>query len=117
MSILSTKQQKSQGLIDPIFILFSFALVLLLIFATSTGNMLDFLGDALGSINNAPTSLSLSNQASFAADQQYWDANCTRGWSSDSMCEEIVLRSQSCSISAGSAYCSEYATYLQQLNK
>ena len=118
MSILSSKQQKSHGLIDPIFILFLFAFVLLMFFALLTGNVLDLVGDALGSIDRAPASLSVNNELSFATDQKYWDANCSRGWSSDSMCEAIVQRSQSCSISIDSAYCSEYDSYIKQsLNK
>ena len=114
MSIFTSKQQKSRGLIDPIFILFFFALAFLMIFAVATGNLDDSLGNLLGSFGSGSTSLSLKSEPSFAADQQYWEANCSRGWSSDSMCEDIVLRSQSCSISTDSAYCSEYDKYLQQ---
>lgn len=114
MSILTSKQQKSHVLIDPILILFFSALVLLTFFALFTGNVRDFVSDALGSIDKAPATLSINSQPSFAADQQYWEANCSRGWSSDSMCENIVLRSQSCSVSSESAYCSEYNRYLQE---
>src|SRR5215208_4477359 len=107
MSILSSKQQKSHSLVDPTFILFFSALVLLMFFAVFTGDPSHPLRDLLGSLDKAPVGLSLQPDPSFAADQQYWDTNCSRGWSSDSMCEAIVLRSQSCSISLDSAYCSE----------
>lgn len=54
------------------------------------------------------------SEASLAADAQYWDVNCSHGWSSDSTCDTIVVRTQSCEISAASTYCSEYKTYLRQ---
>jgi hypothetical protein len=112
MSIISSKQQASRPL-DPIFVLFLFTMVLLVFFAVFTGNIYHVANGLLGISDNTSTVLSLKSEPSFVADQQYWAANCTDGWSDGSMCETIVLRSQSCSISADSAYCSEYASYLQ----
>ena len=114
MTTLSSKQHKRHGRIDPILIMFFCTLILLMFFAGFTGDISDSISDMLGSLGNTSTRLSLNTQPSFAADQQYWETNCSHGWSSDSMCETIVNRSQSCSISVDSAYCSEYATYLQQ---
>jgi hypothetical protein len=60
--------------------------------------------------------LSLNSEVSFASDQQYWSKSCESGWSADATCDAIVARTQSCSISADSAYCSSYKSYLEDLN-
>ncbi len=115
MSTISSKQVKRHSLVNPIPILFLLVLVLaLLVFAPFTGNTYDSISSALGAPGNASSGLSANAEASFALDQQYWNTNCSHGWSSDSTCDGIVLRAQSCSISVNSAYCSEYNNYLQQ---
>ena len=111
MSIISSKPQAHRTLIDPILVLFLFNIVLLMFFALSTGSP-DLDGLFGSSVNRSPE-LSLSSEPSLAADQQYWAANCTDEWSADSLCETITLRTQSCSISVDSAYCSQYDAYLQ----
>jgi hypothetical protein len=58
-------------------------------------------------------SVSNSDDVSFASDEQYWDANCSHGWLSDSRCDDIVSRAQKCA-SITSAYCSDYGVYMQQ---
>jgi hypothetical protein len=113
MSIITTKQHKRQGIVDPIFILFFVALFILSIFAVSTGDVQHVVEDVLESMSGAPASLSVSNQPSVTIDQRYWAANCSEGWSSDLMCDTIVTRTQSCSISDKSVYCSDYKNYLQ----
>lgn len=114
MSILSPKPQKRHALLDPIVVLLLSALVLLMFFALFTGNIEHIASNLLGSYDSAPAALSASSQPSFAADQQYWNSNCSHGWNSDSGCDAIVTRTQSCSISVNSAYCSEYESYMQQ---
>jgi hypothetical protein len=116
MSILTSKPQKRHVVVDPIFILFFSALVVLTIFAVSTGNIDYLVEKAVESISSTSASVSVSNQPSFLADQKYWDANCTRGWSSDSLCDTIAGRTQACEMSAESAYCSAYKIELEKVN-
>ena len=117
MTILSSKQRKRDGVIDPVFILLFGTLILLMFFAVFTGDVDVSVNNVLEYFGDIPTRMSLTSQPSFAVDQQYWEAYCSHGWSSDAICETIASRSQSCSISADSAYCSEYANYLQQYRK
>jgi hypothetical protein len=115
MSTISSKQEKRHGLVDPVYVLVFLVLILaLLVPGPLTGNINNSFSGALGTPGKAPAGVSASGYVSFTSDQQYWDANCSRGWSSDSTCEDIVLRAQSCSISTASAYCSQYDTYLLQ---
>ena len=114
MSTISSKQEKRHALVDPMYVLVFLVLVLaLLLVGPFAGNASNSISSALGALSGAPSGLSVDANVSFSADQQYWDANCTRGWSSDATCESIVKRVQSCSISTASAYCSEYDLYLQ----
>lgn len=118
MSTFSSKQTKRQGLVDPVFVLAFLVLVLTFaVFTPFNSNLSNAFGTALGSLGNTSTALSSSNTVSFAYDQVYWDANCTHGWAGDAVCDAIVQRSQSCSFSVDSAYCAEYATYLQKFTK
>ena len=115
MSTISSKQEKSHGLVDPFYVLVFLVLILaLLVLGPLTGNINNSFSGALGTLGNAPAGVSASTEVSFTSDHQYWNANCSRGWSSDSTCEDIVLRSQSCVANVASAYCSAYADYLQQ---
>lgn len=114
MSTISSKQEKRHGLVDPVYALVFLVLILaLLLVGPFAGIASNSISGALGALSGAPVGLSDNSQVSFMADQQYWDANCTRGWSSDSTCETIVQRVQSCSISKASAYCSAYDLYLE----
>jgi hypothetical protein len=114
MSTISSKQEKRHGLVDPVYALVFLILILaLLLVGPFAGNASSSISGALGALSGAPAVLSDSSEVSFTADQQYWDANCTGGWSSDSACGAIVQRVQSCSISTASAYCSAYDLYLE----
>jgi hypothetical protein len=114
MSIITSKPQK-RYVVDPIFILFFSALVVLTIFALSTGNLDYLVENAVESLSSTSVHVSVNSAPSFVADQKYWDANCTRGWTSDSLCDTIAGRTQACELSADSAYCSEYKQYLKQI--
>lgn len=116
MSIITSKPQKGH-VVDPIFILFFSALVVMTIFALSTGNIDYLVENAVESLSGPSVHASVNNAPSFASDQTYWEANCTRGWSSDSLCETIAARTQACELSAESAYCSAYKNYLETGNR
>jgi len=114
MSIITSKLPKRHVIVDPILILFFSALVVLTIFAVSTGNIDYLVENAVGSFRSTPVSISVNNQPSFVADQKYWESNCTRGWSSDALCDIIAARTQSCELSTDSAYCSAYKNSLEK---
>jgi hypothetical protein len=114
MSIITSNQPKRQSIVDPIFILFISVLVVFLVFAFSAANR-NLIGNALQTYDTAPAGLSLNTEVSFASDLRYWSENCDSGWSSDSACDAIFARAQSCTVSVNSAYCSDYKSYLQQL--
>jgi hypothetical protein len=114
MSIASSRQIPKYRLnIDLIFALFALTLALLVL-VPSNGNLLDSIHIAPGTIEKPHADILTSGDLSFADDQLYWAANCSRGGSSDARCNSIILRSQSCSISTASAYCSEYEQYMQE---
>jgi len=116
MSTLSSKPTKTYRPVDLISVFVFLALILTLLVIPFTGNLYNSLGTVLGNGNSTNASVSTDLGYSFSADQQYWTANCSHGWSSNSTCDEIVTRSQACSISADSAYCSEYDNYLKQFS-
>jgi hypothetical protein len=116
MTTLSSKPTKRYTPVQPISLFVLFALILTLLVIPFTGNIYTAVSTALGA-GNSTNAISSSNvDYSFSVDQQYWTANCSHGWSSNSACDEIVVRSQACSISADSAYCSEYNSYLKQFS-
>ena len=117
MSIITSNQQKRQSIVDPIFILFFSVLLVLLVFAISAANGNYFVEKLLQTSVSAPAGLSLNSQVSFAADQRYWSESCDSGWSGDAVCDAIVARTQACSTSVDSAYCSAYESYLQEFNQ
>ena len=116
MSTISSKPTKTYKPVDFISVFVFLALVLTLLVVPFTGNIYTSLSTALDNVDSTQASVSSTISYSFLADQQYWAANCSHGWSSNSTCDEIVVRSQSCSISAESAYCSEYSNYLKQFS-
>ncbi len=116
MSIITSNQPKRQSIVDPIFLLFISVLVVLLVFAMAAANR-NLIGNLLQTHDNAPAGLTLNSQVSFASDQRYWSENCDNGWSSNSVCDAIVARAQSCTASVDSAYCSAYESYLQEFKK
>jgi hypothetical protein len=114
MATISSNQEKRQALVNPTYVLaFLVLLLALLLLGPLSGTTFSSINGVLGALGRAPAEVSASSDVTFALDQQYWDANCSRGWSSDSTCETIVQRVQSCSISTASAYCSEYELYLE----
>jgi hypothetical protein len=117
MSTISQKQAKSQGLIDPIFILAVLVVILTVLIFAPSNNLYNSVQSTLGSFGNTSAGLSANSVVSFAADQQYWEANCSHSWSSDATCDVIVKRSQSCGSSVNSAYCSAYDKYLKKFTK
>jgi hypothetical protein len=116
MSIITSNQPKKQTLVDPIFILFFSVLLVLLVFAISAANGNYLVEKLLQTNDNAPAGLSLNSTVSFASDKLYWSEYCDSGWSADAACDAIVARTQACSTSVDSAYCSAYESYLQELN-
>jgi len=116
MSTISSKPTKTYKPVDLISVFVFLALILTLLVMPFTGTLYNSLSTALGTVDNTHARVSANVNYSFSADQQYWSANCSHGWSSNSTCDDIVLRSQSCSISAESAYCSEYSNYLKQFS-
>jgi hypothetical protein len=114
MSTLTSKPTKRYNSIDFISVFVFLALLLTLLVITFTGNIHNSFSTASGTVDSTHASVSTTVDYSFPADQQYWSANCSHGWSSNSTCDDIVSRAQSCSISVESAYCSEYDTYLKQ---
>lgn len=117
MSTISSEHAKRQGLIDPIFVLAVLVVILTFVVFAPSHSFYNGVETRLGSFANSSARLSANSGVSFAADQQYWDMNCSHGWSSDATCDVIVQRSQSCEIGLGSAYCSAYKTYLQAFSK
>ena len=114
MSTLSSKPTKTYRPVDLISVFVFLALILTLLVIPFTGNLYNSLSTVLGHGSSTNTRASATLTYSFSADHQYWTTNCSHGWSSDSTCEAIVVRSQSCSISSESAYCSEYNNYVKQ---
>ena len=117
MSTLSSKPTKRYSHADSISVFVFVALILTLLVIPFTGNIYNTVSTALGAVDNTHARVSNAGDYSFSADQQYWTTNCSHGWSSDLTCNAIVSRAQSCSISAESAYCSEYTNYLKQFSK
>ena len=115
MSIISSKQSSKQGIADPVFILVLLLLVLtILLIAPFAGHSTGLLGRAWGASANAPMTLAASKNVSFTSDLNYWNANCSHGWTTDSVCKNIAAHAQSCSIGSDSDYCTTYDSYLQQ---
>jgi len=115
MSTISSKQVKRHGFVDPISTLVLVCLILaFLVLEPLSSNTYSSISGAPRALSSGAAGLAANKNASFTSDQPYWNTNCSHGWSSDSSCEDIVLRAQSCTISLDSAYCSEYDTYLQQ---
>ena len=113
MSIISSKQAKKHRLVDFIYVFFALIVVLLVVMP-STVNISNSISAAFEGLERTYFGVSASSDASFASDLQYWDAKCSHGWTSNSRCENIASRAQSCIFNADSVYCSQYDKYLQQ---
>ena len=117
MSIISSKQpHKKRSTTDLIFVFVALVLVFLILVPINSSRYNSFSG-AFQHFGSAPAGSSTDQEISFTSDLQYWDANCSQGWSNDAECDNIAARAQSCSISMDSAYCSAYNTYMQQNTK
>lgn len=111
----SKKQKKGQGFNNSISVLLS--VTLLGTFAVFGPFNVSF----FNSINinrilpsfHIQNSISVSPDLSFASDQNFWNENCGHGWTSDTMCDAIVLRVQSCGVNGASPYCLSYENYIQ----
>lgn len=115
MSTYSSRQQKSENLIDPILIFAYIVIVgILMVSGFNNNRQYGYLSRTWGTQNHAYIDISASTNVSFASDEGYWKANCSHGWAKNSTCDGIVLRAQSCSFTIASTYCSNYADYLQQ---
>jgi hypothetical protein len=112
MSTITSKPSRRYSLVDLISIIVFFVLLFTLFVIPFTGNLYN----SLSTMNSTRANVSTNAGYSFSADHQYWTANCSHGWSSNSTCDDFVVRSQACSISAESAYCSAYDKYLKQLS-
>jgi len=115
MATFPSKQKKRQDLVDPMLVFVSIALLSILIaFGPLNGNMYSSIPNAVVMDGGAADNASNSVGVSFASDLQYWDAKCSHGWTSDATCDALVSRIQSCALSVGLAYCSEYDAYIRQ---
>ena len=114
MTTIPSKRYKRQSLPDPMVVL-TYTLVLgaLLFWGARASSFYTATGRNFRS-ESILSNISAESEVSFAADVQYWDANCAHGWESDSACNMIFTRAQSCEISTASTYCSDYKTYMRQ---
>jgi len=118
MPKFSSKQEKIQGFGNPMSVLLSITLIGASVMlwplnvrfhnATEDGILWTF---------TSTDDLHKSARASFAADEQYWNSKCNNGWASDSKCDAIVLRVQSCAVNVLSPYCSTHESYIQEFLK
>ena len=116
MATFSSKQKKRQSWDEPIWVLASIALIgLLVAFSPLHNSMYSSIRSALVTRTGAAENISLDAGTSFASDLQYWNAQCSHGWTSDSTCDALVSRTKLCALDVGSAYCSGYNAYLQQI--
>ena len=112
----SKNPKKSQGFGNPISVLIS--VTLLGTFAVFAPFNVSFFNSI--NINRilpsfyTPNSILVIPEPSFTSDRNYWDENCTHGWTSDVTCDAIVSRVQSCLVNKASRYCSAYETYMKE---
>jgi hypothetical protein len=113
MATYSSKQDKRQVVADPIALFISAMLIgALVVLGPLNAGMHNSISGTLG-IWDGANGVYSSATVSFDADQQYWESNCNHGWTSDSTCDNIFSRVQSCVLSAASPYCSSYEDYMQ----
>ena len=116
MSTIASKPTKRYNPVNLISVFVFLALLITLIVMPFTANIYNSFSTALGTVDSTHANISTNVNYSFSTDQQYWETNCSHGWSSNSTCDDIVSRAQSCSISVESLYCSEYDNYLKQFS-
>ena len=114
MATFSSKQEKKHVISNQMTVLLAVALIgVFVIFGPLNATLYNSINNVLASFDN-PDSLSVSTDASFTSDQNYWSNNCSHGWASDATCDAIVSRVQSCEIGLASTYCSSNESYIQQ---
>ena len=114
MATFSSKQEKKQGISNQMAVLLAVALIsVFVIFGPLNTTLYNSIDSLLASFDG-PDGVSVSTDASFTSDQNYWSDNCSHGWSSDATCDAIVSRVQSCQVGLASAYCTSNESYIQQ---
>jgi hypothetical protein len=117
MSTISSKPEKRRVLISPDMAFF-FALLIgvIVVLGVPLGHKYDPL-NATETLGTAAIGSDFNSGATtFAADEQYWEANCSHGWSSNARCDDILSRAKLCEKGLDSAYCSDYANYMQRIH-
>jgi len=111
-----TSKQKRLTVVNPVAVLASVSLIAILVVLWSfTGNLYN-LGNNNPGTFGSPSLVSGGTNVSFVADEQYWSANCSRGWSRNSSCDDIVAHVNSCVVNLNSPYCTQYEAYMEQFN-
>ena len=114
MATFTSKQEKKQGISNQMTVLLAVAVIgTFVIFGPLNATLYNSINSVLASFGSAD-SVSVSTDASFTSDLNYWSDNCSHGWASDATCDAIVSRVQSCEVGLASAYCTSNETYLQQ---
>jgi len=118
MPKFSSKQKKNQGWGNPMPVLLSVTLIgVFMVSGPLNATLHNAVDGVLGTFGSTDNIYKSPEVASFASDEQYWDFYCSNGWTSDSTCDDIVLRVKSCVVSLASPYCSTYKTYMQEFFK
>ena len=114
MATFSSKQEKKQGISNQMAVLLAVALIsAFVILGPLNATLYNSINRVLASFDR-PDGVSVSTDASFASDLNYWSDNCSHGWSSDATCDSIVARVQSCETGLASTYCTSNESYLQE---
>lgn len=117
MATFPSKQEKKQGISNQMAVLLAVALIgTFVIFGPLNAAFYNSIESVLASFDS-PDGVSVSTDASFTSDQNYWSDNCIHGWSSDATCDAIVSRVQSCQVGLASTYCTSNESYIQQYFK
>ena len=114
-----SKQLKRHAPAEPLLILTVIAaIVILVVSGADNGALRNSIRSVLMAPNSSGAHTVVSaDDITFASDEQYWSANCSHGWKSDSTCDDILVRTQICAAGTGLAYCSAYETYMQQFQR
>lgn len=114
MATYSSKQEKRQVGGNYLPVVVSVLLIgAFVILAPLNASFYSSLNGVFGTWSNTDGAYANAKVVSFTADQAYWDANCTHGWTADAACDGIFSRVQSCTLGFATAYCSSYENYMQ----
>jgi len=112
MYTISSGPAKRQGLRNPdLALILTLFIGILAISGIFTGSAVFLFSEPRANLNGDVSDI---EGVSFASDEEYWTANCSHGWDSDSVCDAIVLRTKLCTGYVSSDYCSDYKNYLRQ---